>query len=375
MNIKLEISKILQECDFLVIPGFGAFKADRTMPYFTSNGDIVQSERKITFESVIKKDFSNKLFTLLLDRIPIPSNYLQIELQDFLDKIQNQLRITGKYDWEGIGSFFSKSNGEIDFYPEIQKVPANTYSSVSNAFVSRIEEPKLNVTYTSLSQETAIQTPTSIFSEPNPENTLPKENTKTIKSMYFLFPVLFLLGGLVYNFVKDSASDPIEKSSLLSSTDSSKKTISQIPDTSIIDPQSYQPTEIEKNSLKIDRIENEQVKDLEKEETGEREENSNDNSLDNSQQNTWKKSQEELANNSSRNDSKRIEVTIGKFEVKENANKLADNLAKKLGIYTKIKPENNYFRVYSVANNDEEVSVLVKKIKDYTGEKPFYVNK
>jgi CCDC81-like prokaryotic HU domain 1 len=226
LNIKQEIVKIINEYDFIVVPGLGAFLAEYSKPYFNAVGDIIAGNRTIHFEPIIKKDIDNKLFNLLVEKISIPQNYVLIEYSDFIEKLSHELKSTGKYDWEGLGSFFQHADGAIDYFGD--KTKDTSFQEMSSFKENpAITESKIVESKTSFFEEEKSK-PEPILDSSDNHNSKEEfiksmETTKPFKVLLYMVPFFLLLAGLSYAvFFKPNEKKDV-KQSMMAEIDSLSK--------------------------------------------------------------------------------------------------------------------------------------------------------
>lgn len=343
MNIKQEITDIILKHDFVIVPGVGAFLSSYSKPHFNQFGNIVESVRTLEFEPYIKKDFENKLFNLLSHRINIPHNYLLIEYSDFLEKIYKEIGSTGKYDWDGLGSFFMNAHKELEYYPESQKskeitfeVPKATASSVQESFFSSAPiSEKIETETTPILEPESVKITKELSNEKKTERIV-----KAPEVMLYTIPIILLLGCLIYA-MSVNTSKKAEKPNLMAEVDSLYK----IQETYALDADS-----ITNNSPNIENLQlNTVTKD-------------NNNAV------------ETFKTDPKNNYPGGKIIKIGAYRNRENSDMMANYLAEN-GLPIKVRLNDGIYRIFVVSYSEEQTESFTQKIQDLTNEHPNITSK
>ena len=329
-SIQNEIEKIIQDQDFIVLPGIGGFISEYSKPYFDTNGEIVLPQKKITFNSLIDKDIDQKLFQILHKDLRIPTEFISSEYNSFLNSFRSEIVLNKKFNWERLGLFYKSPSGEIDFYPEqLNEIPT---SGNNPPIFENIEETD-NIVENPLSEEI--------------ENEFEQAKKWNIqKKLLYLIPIFLLSSGLAYTiFYKPSQNKLVKKSMV---------------------------EEIDSLSMAVDNL-NKENTITENNEIGKKEPNIEGKEKDNSKNETQtsasssSKKIEEPENKSG----KQHIVSIGVFKNKENADNLASYLAEN-GFPVRVRTKNGKIKMYIVANSETQALEFVSKLEQLTGEKPVY---
>ncbi len=339
MNTKQEIVKIINSYDFIIIPGLGAFQGMYSKPYFNAVGDIVPAQRKLQFEPIIKKDIDNKLFQLLVERIDIPKNLILIEYSDFIDKLNLELNNTGKYDFEGLGSFFKLSDGTISFYGE-QSEEKKSKAIISEPIINEIIPARLPEPILNLVEKTV---PAPIFEEVESDNHKSKqefiksmETTKPFKVLLYMIPFFLLLAGLSYAVFFKSNEKTEQKPSMMAEIDS----LSKLQDELNMEPVYKADPPIQESTYSVDRSTPEISSPIVEEKVA------------------------PVPNNEEIKDRSRGKIIpIGVFSSRETADNVVSKFAEN-GVPARTKAYKGKFKVFVVSYSDSQSDEFKQKIQD-----------
>ncbi len=336
LNLKKEIGEIINEHDFIVLPGIGAFISDYTLPYFDLNNNIVESIKTIKFNSILSKDVDNKLINLLSIKKGVPINILNIDYQEFKKYLFLEIEEHNKYSWKNVGIFFKNSDGNLDFYKE--KDEGN--NSEFNLIISEIE------TYEKIQEKSNSD---SIFkkSESNYELLKTKieiDNNRIVhlnfkKIILYALPIVMLFSGLLYIVFLKKDEPRIIKKGVFAGIDSEDT----ITDLSFIKEPIKKAEETFENKEKNESSKKKSIENSE---------------IEDSSQINFEKSEN-------------IIISIGIFINKENVDNLTSYLAEN-GIPVKFRKEKKYYRVFLNANSRAQAIEFSDKIEQLTGEKPVF---
>ena len=204
LNLKNEIGKIINEHDFIVLPGIGAFISEYTQPYFDLNNRIVESIKTIKFNSLLSKDVDDKLINLLSIKFGVPFNILNIDYQEFKKYLLLEIEEHNKYSWKNVGIFYKNTNGKLDFYREKNE----NNDSELNLIITETE-PKEIVLEKSIA-DSIIKNSVSNSELLNVK--LEYENNKINpfnyqKIILYALPIVMLFSGLLYIFFLNKEED------------------------------------------------------------------------------------------------------------------------------------------------------------------------
>jgi CCDC81-like prokaryotic HU domain 1 len=339
LNIKQEIVKIIHEYDFIVVPGLGAFMGEYSKPYFNAIGDIIAGHRSIHFEPIIKKDIDNKLFNILVEKISIPQNYVLIEYSDFLEKLSFELKSTGKYDWEGLGSFFQHADGTIDYFADKSK--HTSFQEISNhkETVQIDEAAKVNETKVTFFEQENIKTE-PISDDLDNHNSKAEfiksmETTKPFKVLLYMVPFFLLLAGLSWAvFFKPNEKKDV-KQSMMAEIDS----LSKLQEDIEMEPVYKSDPPIQESTYSIDRSE-----DVNKFQTEPKKSN--------------KKDYEQIKDRAHG----KI-IPIGVFTSRETADNVVTKFAES-GVPVRTKAYKGKFKVFVVSYSDTQTEEFKQKIQE-----------
>lgn len=336
LNLKNEIGKIINEHDFIVLPGIGAFISEYTQPYFDLNNHIVESIKTLKFNSLLSKDVDDKLINLLSIKLGVPFNILNLDYQEFKKYLLLEIEDHNKYSWKNVGIFYKNSDGKLDFYKEKNE----NNDSESNLIITETEPKEIILEKSNTD---------SIIKNSDSHSELLKvkignDNNKIIRFNYkkiilYALPIVMLFSGLLYvvflkkdepRLIKKGVFTGIDPVDTVTDISFEKEPVKKSEEISVIKAQN----ESSKNILN----KNSQVKD--------------------SSQIEFEKSENIL-------------ISIGIFINKENVDNLTSYLAEN-GIPVKFRREKKYYRVFVNANSKAQAIEYSDKIEQLTGEKPVF---
>lgn len=323
-NIQQEIVNIVQEQDFVVLPGIGAFLTVYSKPYFDKEGEIVLPEKKIEFNHLIDRDLDNKLLGLISLKVNLPKELLKTDYNEFLKKFRSSIVLHQKYELENLGLFFKNENHELEFYQEKSKIRINKELNLpEEVFISPIkpslEKSKIGFEEDDLESEVV---------------TSPKRTKSYLKVLLYLFPVFLITTTLAYTIFIKPLKNKSEKKNMVEEIDSLSVLQNEV---------------LNDSNLQID--------DLEKRNS----------------ENNFERKASIKAQSTGDSSSNRHIVGIGIFKVKENVDNLASYLAEN-GIPARVRKSGNRYKLFVTANSKEQANDFVQKIEQLTGEKAVYEN-
>jgi cell division septation protein DedD len=324
-SIQYDIQHLIQEQDFLVLPGIGSFLAGYSKPYFDDNGDIVMPKKYLEFNQLIDRDEDNKLFELLSKKISRPVELVKASYYDFLNHFRSTLVLNNKFEWENLGTFYRNENQEILFYSErkIEKdsIHQENRNTAASSFtineITEIDNQDDNVDYD------------SEYSGSKPKNYL--------RSLLYLIPLFIIITTLAYTVFIKPNNKKTEKQNMVEDIDS-LATIQKIL--------------YSNSNPSLEETELSSKKDFNR-----------------SEKNSNPESKEELIDSTRKSHI----VGIGVFKVKENVDNLAEYLAEN-GIPAKVRRAGGKYKLFVTASSEEQANEFVKKIEQLTGEKAVYEN-
>lgn len=329
LNLKAEISAIIKNQDFIILPFFGAFQADYSKPYINSSGELIESTRKQIFIPQFKKDLDNKLLNILVSKSSLPISILSKELENFISGISNSIFKEKHYTWGNLGLFFLNDKNEIEFIESI----ANKEVINSNIIKPILAESNDN----------------ELISENSDVSTLPNNNIESqpvrinyYKLALYVVPFLLLISGLLWTvFLKPNDKNTLKRGILteIDSLENSKLNF--------------------ENEIVEDRLPPEEEVVTNKKNIKSKQLSSSSNKIE-----VIKKE-----NSPEFNNEKNIRINIGSYKSKENVNNLTTYLAEN-GIPAKVTKDQSYYIVYVIAANKDQAERFSAKILDLTGEKP-----
>ncbi len=132
MNIQSEIRDYILSHDFVMLPGIGAFVAEYSQPYFDKDGEIVPPERKIRFNPLLRNDSDVDILQVFREKMNISDAEVQEQYFAFLDTVNEQIATYNRYYWEDFGILLTEGPDAVlqflPFRPSVYDEPAITQS-------------------------------------------------------------------------------------------------------------------------------------------------------------------------------------------------------------------------------------------------------
>ena len=319
INIQKEIQSIVQDQDFIVLPGIGAFSTEYTKPYFDKEERIVPPLKKLKFNQLIDRDVDNKLFSILVKKNNISVDIIKTEYNQFLKKFRFEIVTNQKFNLDLLGTFYKNESQELIFYAEENN--KYTYS----VFTESKAEPIVNFREEINNEVSEIEY----------EENIKSKSRNTLKLLLYSIPLFIIISALAYTIFIKPTREKSDKKNMVEEIDSLtilQKEILDLP-----------KTMSEKNSSKS-KDENKSKK-------------KNDTSVDSS---------------GSTKSNSHI-VGIGMFKVKENVDNLAARLAEN-GIPARVRRSGTKYKLFVTASSPEQAQEFMQKIEQLTGEKAVYEN-
>ncbi|MDP1814365.1 MAG: SPOR domain-containing protein [Leadbetterella sp.] len=318
-NIQREIVNIVLEQDFVVLPGIGAFLTEYSKPFFDKDGEIVLPEKKIAFNHIIDRDLDNKLLGLISMKVNLPKELLKTDYNEFLNKFRSDIVLHQKFEIENLGLFFKNENHELEFYQEKSKQSQKVDSTKS--------------------EEVSIKAIKPISAKPvevleNEDSANPTRTKSYLKVLLYLVPVFLITTTLAYTIFIKPLKNKSEKKNMVEEIDSLTELQSEV---------------FNDSNLQVDKVEKR-----------------------NSDNRSERKAS--IKNQSPRDSSSNSHIVgIGIFKVKENVDNLAAYLAEN-GIPARVRKSGDRYKLFVMANSEEQAIEFVRKIEQLTGEKAVYEN-
>jgi hypothetical protein len=318
-NIQREIVNIVLEQDFVVLPGIGAFLTEYSKPFFDKDGEIVLPEKKIAFNHLIDRDLDNKLLGLISLKVNLPKELLKTDYNEFLNKFRSDIVLYQKFEIENLGLFFKNENHELEFYQEKSKQSQKVDSTKS--------------------EEVSIKAIKPISAKPvevleNEDSANPTRTKSYLKVLLYLVPVFLITSTLAYTIFIKPLKNKSEKKNMVEEIDSLTELQSEV---------------FNDSNIQVDKVEKR-----------------------NSENNSERKAS--IKNQSPRDSSSNSHIVgIGIFKVKENVDNLAAYLAEN-GIPARVRKSGDRYKLFVMANSEEQAIEFVRKIEQLTGEKAVYEN-
>lgn len=311
MNIQSEIKEYILAHDFVMLPGIGAFVAEYSQPYFDTNGEIVPSERKVRFNPLLRNDSDVDILQVFRERMNISEAEVQEQYFTFLDTVNEQLATFNRYYWEDFGILISEGPDTA-----LQFLP----------FQPSVKQP---ARYTPEKESTAIgsreEEPVSsgeneeeVYEETFDDDTEEEESregNKALKYLVFALPLALLSAALVYMvFFKPSLRENVKEEPAFNGTDFSS------------DDVTVDTLYIEKAPEVIEPVHEEHV------------------------------------------------VRVGIYKRTKDADKIVAFLAEK-GYEARIRPHGPFFKVYLVADTEDQAIRYIKEVERLIDDTPIYERK
>ncbi len=206
MNIQSEIREYILSHDFVMLPGIGAFVAEYSQPYFDKNGEIVPSERKLRFNPLLRNDSDVDILQVFKERMHISDEEVQEQYFNFLDTVNEQLGAFNRYYWEGFGILLSEGPGSVLQFLPFHLSENSEEPSTEGVVLSQMPAPMEENPGTEVIAEDAAE---EIYEEEYEEE--PGGN-KAMKYLIFALPLALLTAALVYMvFFKPSQGNHVKE--------------------------------------------------------------------------------------------------------------------------------------------------------------------
>ncbi len=323
ISFEREIKELLYENNFLVLPGLGAFMARFEQPGLDNDNNIRGPFKTFEFNALIKEDLNAKFFEILLARHKISSTDLISAYESFVSDVLIAVRKDLPYPLPGLGHFIRGRDGAVDF---IIEESINFYDTQQEDSQKQSRK-KINIEHIEFVPR---EYPEEVA--PPKKTTRHRRKSPFPKFLLYAFPILALLGGLVYMlFLK---KDPII----------ARKNSSAIVET--FDSTSLPPPLSDSLVYQADSLIESPVTEVQTEEKN------------------VPVSQEKAEEES-------YMVTVGIFRDQSNINQLKHQL-KENGISAQTEKLKKFTRVYVMAASEDEAGKIVRKVEQLTGDKAVY---
>jgi hypothetical protein len=321
LNIQQEIVNIVLEQDFIVLPGIGAFLTEYSKPYFDKDGEIVLPEKKIEFNHLIDRDLDNKLLGLISLKVNLPKELLKTDYNEFLNKFRSDIVLYQKFEIENLGLFFKNENHELEFYQEKSKQSQKVESTKSEEVFIKAVKP-------------ISAKPVEVLENEDEDSANPTRTKSYLKVLLYLVPVFLITTTLAYTIFIKPLKNKSEKKNMVEEIDSLTELQSEV---------------FNDSNLQVDKVE-----------------------MRNSDNSSERKAS--IKNQNSKDSSSNSHIVgIGIFKVKENVDNLAAYLAEN-GIPARVRKSGDRYKLFVMANSEEQAIDFVRKIEQLTGEKAVYEN-
>lgn len=315
MNIQSEIRDYILSHDFVMLPGIGAFVAEYSKPYFDRNGEIVPPERKIRFNPHLRNDSDVEILQVFKERMNITDTEVQEQYFTFLDTVNEQLSVYNRYYWDGFGILLRESPHEAFQFLPFQ--PSAGLSSEPVAPAPGLQD--------AIREDVPPVVNTAVYSEEEPDEEDPeeglqeersREGNRALKYLIFTLPLVLLTAALVYMvFFKPSLRENVKDKPA--------------------EPDFEQREEVTVDTLYSEPAPSPQV--------------------------TEPSGEEHI-------------VRIGIYKRSKDADKIVAFLSEK-GYSAKIRPHGPLFKVYLVAETEEQAVRYVKEVERLIDDTPIYERK
>ncbi len=345
INFENYITGVLNEYDFFVIPGLGAFIAVYTPPEINQNGQLIEPIKSFRFNSLLIEDDADKFVSYITRFEKLTKEEANLQLKEFVFNFKKHLNANGVASIYGLGEFTIVDN-QIHL-PTNVVVPSNDFGN-SISVINHSQEPikdeesivRANLETANLEKEEAIP---------------PIKNKSKIYYLLYLLPVLFLIWALYYSLNKNND----DKTLVNEPTQSIMDTVTQVDlDSMVID------TFNQKEPISDLKVKNSIALKPNKDDLKEKKSVPKDTLI--VKNTTPIKSTKDL-----KTVRDNFHIWAGLFRQKSNATKTI-NLLKDNGLNPKVEIIGKNSRVYVSAETESEAQSLVKKIEQLTGEKAVY---
>ncbi len=210
MNIQSEIRAYILSHDFVMLPGIGAFVAEYSQPYFDENGEIVPSERKLRFNPLLRNDSDVDILQVFKERMHISDEEVQEQYFNFLDTVNEQLGTFNRYYWEDFGILLSEGPGSVlqflPFRPSENTGELPTGAAALSEMAAPREENPGTEAFTGAEVASDSE---EIYEEEYEEE---RGGNKAMKYLVFALPLALLTAALVYMvFFKPSQRNNVKE--------------------------------------------------------------------------------------------------------------------------------------------------------------------
>lgn len=328
MNIQSEIRDYILSHDFVMLPGIGAFVAEYSKPYFDLNGEIVPSERKLRFNPLLRNDSDVEILQVFKERMNISDAEVQEQYFAFLDTVNEQIAAFNRYYWDGFGIILREGPDQafqfLPFQPSVNE-------PVKNEEIVRPNDRRPSEEEDVVSKETfAFREKEEVFSGQEPvsepeddteeeESEERPEGNRAIKYLIFALPLALLTAALAYMvFFKPSLRENVKENEGL-----------------LLDDSGFGAEEVTVDTLYSEESVLPQVNELPREEHV---------------------------------------VRIGIYRRPKDADKIVAFLAEK-GYAPKIRPHGPLFKVYLVAETEDQAIRYIKEVEQLIDDTPIYERK
>ncbi len=321
MNIQSEIRDYILSHDFVMLPGIGGFIAEYTKPYFDDKGEIVPPQRKIRFNPLLRNDSNVEILQVFKDNLRVSTQEVQNKYFDFLDIFDSHLETNNKFIWDGIGVFIkdreTKSVQFISYTVGDESSAQSKYESKTPVKIKTTNVVNKVGAESDLPEKLNYTTKNPPFnSEDNYKEDVHFER-KTGNSLFrfliFAVPLLVLSVALIYTvFFKPKIKKDVKEEN--------NTEFSISPDEGVV-----------VDTLVNERAEEREIVAPPKEHT----------------------------------------VRVGVYKNLKDADKIATRLAEE-GYPARVRPHGPLFRVFVVANSEQQALEFVEKVELITGDRPIY---
>jgi len=323
MNIQSEIRDYILSHDFVMLPGIGAFVAEYSKPYFDLNGNIVPAERKIRFNPLLRNDSDVEILQVFKDRMNISDGEVQQQYFAFLDTVNSQIAAFNRYYWEGLGILLREGPDQafqfLPFQPSADRplTPEEENTATPAPVYSRETAPvgqRREERRKSVSEE-------EFTPGDEPEEEEGGGSNKALKYLVFALPLALLTAALVYMvFFKPSLRENVKQKEGLILSEPELGGEEVTVDTLYIEP-AAQPDETAGETPAEEHV-----------------------------------------------------IRVGIYKREKDAGKIVAFLATK-GYAAKIRPHGPLFKVYLVADTEEQAMRYIKEVERLIDDTPIYERK
>lgn len=317
MNIQSEIRDYILSHDFVMLPGIGAFVAEYSKPYFDLNGDIVPAERKIRFNPLLRNDSDVEILQVFKDRMNISDGEVQQQYFAFLDTVNSQIAAFNRYYWEGLGILLREGPDQAFQFLPFQPSAEKTLPSEEDETPARPRE----VAPERQRREEQTVSEEEFTPREEPEEEESGGSNKALKYLVFALPLALLTAALVYMvFFKPSLRENVkQKEGLL-----------------------WNEPELSGEEVTVDTL--------------------------------YIEPAPQTADTAVEAPAEEHVIRVGIYKREKDAGKIAAFLATK-GYAAKIRPHGPLFKVYLVADTEEQAMRYIKEVERLIDDTPIYERK